>query len=147
VALLRLVASTAYPPPPASAIVVLHTVRRPRSSSLPYDASRLKNTGPATMLQALGREHLHGSHTMKLGAAFAFGLLIGLAVAGLAGRGASDDAPETPIGPKWWPSEWGPADQRGAANRQTAAHVKEAAALIREGNVYSLGRVYEHGMP
>jgi kynurenine formamidase len=107
----------------------------------------LKNTGPAIMLQALGRDYLHGSHTMKLGAAFAFGLAMGLVVLGLAGRGASDDAPETPIGPKWWPSEWGPADQRGAANRQTAAHVKEATALIREGKVYSLGRVYEHGMP
>src|SRR5205814_6205232 len=25
--------------------------------------------------------------------------------------------PETPIGPKWWPSEYGADDQRGAANR------------------------------
>jgi hypothetical protein len=44
-----------------------------------------------------------------------------------------DDGPETPIGPRWWPSEWGPSDQRGAANRLTPAHVKEAAGLIREG--------------
>src|SRR5262249_4158315 len=51
------------------------------------------------------------------------------------------------IGPKWWPSEWGPNDQRGAANRLTARHVQEASRLIRAGKVYSLGRVYEQGMP
>src|SRR5262249_46610112 len=64
---------------------------------------------------------------------------------GLAGRGATED--ETPIGPKWWPSEWGPNDQRGAANRLTARHVQEASRLIQAGKVYSLGRVYEQGMP
>ena len=84
---------------------------------------------------------------MKLGAAFIAGLAIGLVMLGLAGRGATQDGPETPIGPKWWPSEWGPADQRGAANRLTADRVKDAARLIQAGKVYSLGRVYEHGMP
>ncbi len=84
---------------------------------------------------------------MKLGAAFFSGLAIGLVLLGWAGRGATQDGPETPIGPKWWPSEWGPADQRGAANRLTADRVKDAARLIRSGKVYSLGRVYEHGMP
>jgi kynurenine formamidase len=54
---------------------------------------------------------------------------------------------ETPIGPKWWPSEWGPGDQRGAANRLTPKKVLQATRLIRAGKVYSLGRVYEHGMP
>jgi kynurenine formamidase len=53
----------------------------------------------------------------------------------------------TPIGARWWPSEWGAGDQRGAANRLTAAEVLEAKRLIRTGRVYSLGRVYEHGMP
>ena len=47
----------------------------------------------------------------------------------------------------WWPSEWGADDQRGAANRLTPAKVLEAAALITEGRVYSLGRTYEPGMP
>ena len=70
----------------------------------------------------------------------------GLAVLGFAGRGERRRT-ETPIGPKWWPSEWGPADQRGAANRLTAERVKEASRLIQTGKVYSLGRVYEHGMP
>jgi kynurenine formamidase len=84
---------------------------------------------------------------MKLGAAFLSGLAIGLVMLGFAGRGATGDGPETPIGPKWWPSEWGPADQRGAANRLNVDRVKDAARLIDGGKVYSLGRVYEHGMP
>ena len=54
---------------------------------------------------------------------------------------------ETPIGKKWWPSEWGPDDQRGAANRLTAAKVLEAKSLIKRGKVYQLGRLYQHGMP
>lgn len=48
---------------------------------------------------------------------------------------------------RWWPSEWGPDDERGAANRLTPAKVLEAAALITAGRVYSLGRTYEPGMP
>jgi kynurenine formamidase len=60
---------------------------------------------------------------------------------------AADPPPETPIGPRWWPSQWGPDDQRGAANRLTPAKVQQAARLIRQGQVFSLGRLYEHGMP
>lgn len=48
---------------------------------------------------------------------------------------------------RWWPSEWGPDDERGAANRITPMRIIEAARLIQEGKIYSLGRVYEHGMP
>ena len=33
---------------------------------------------------------------------------------------------ETPVGQRWWPSEWGPEDQRGALNRITPAKVREA---------------------
>lgn len=54
---------------------------------------------------------------------------------------------ETPIGPKWWPSEWGSEDQRGAVNRITPTKVLEAANLIREGKIYRIGRIYEAGMP
>jgi len=82
---------------------------------------------------------------MKLGAAFVFGCVFGLVIWGFAGHGATEDP--TPIGPRWWPSEWGPGDQRGAANRLTALRVKEASRLIRDGRVYSLGRLYEYGMP
>lgn len=48
---------------------------------------------------------------------------------------------------KWYPSEWGQDDQRGAANRITPAKVLEGASLIRTGKIYQLGRLYEHGMP
>ena len=54
---------------------------------------------------------------------------------------------ETPIGARWWPAEWGADDQRGAANRCTPQKTLEARDLIREGRVYQLGRIYEHGMP
>lgn len=52
-----------------------------------------------------------------------------------------------PIGDHFWPSEFGALDQRGAANRITPQKVVEAARLVKSGDVYQLGRVYEHGMP
>src|SRR5688500_17150584 len=64
--------------------------------------------------------------------------------------GSKDKAPadgETPIGDKWWPSELGPDDQRGAANRQGPKKVLEAKELIAEGKVYQLGREYTSEMP
>ncbi len=45
------------------------------------------------------------------------------------------------------PSEWGPEDERGAANRLTPAKVMEATRLIKTGKIYQLGKVYEHGIP
>ena len=48
---------------------------------------------------------------------------------------------------RWYPSKWGAADQRGAANRITPAKVLEAKALIKTGTLYQLGHVYESGMP
>ena len=54
---------------------------------------------------------------------------------------------QTPIGPEWWPSPYGPEDQRGAINLVTPEKVIEASQLIREGKVYQLGQIYEHGMP
>jgi kynurenine formamidase len=74
----------------------------------------------------------------------ALGLFIFLALARQALSGPAD---ETPIGPKWWPSPWGADDQRGAANRLTRQKVLQANRLIRTGEVYSLGRPYEYGMP
>ena len=47
----------------------------------------------------------------------------------------------------WYPSRWGAADQRGAANRITPAKVLEAKNLISKGTIYQLGHVYETGMP
>ena len=63
---------------------------------------------------------------------------IGLGMYVLAGAPDSDE---------WWPSEYGADDQRGAANRITPEKVMEASQLIHDGEVYQLGRVYEHGMP
>ena len=69
-------------------------------------------------------------------------------VALLMAWGLSADPPaESPVASKWWPSEWGADDQRGAANRLTPAKVLEGASLIKTGQVYQLGRIYEHGMP
>ena len=70
---------------------------------------------------------------------------LGLALGLLAASGLALAQPAR--APDWWPSEWGPDDQRGAANRITPAKVLEAAALIERGEIYSLGRVYERGMP
>jgi kynurenine formamidase len=47
----------------------------------------------------------------------------------------------------WYPSRWGAADQRGAANRLTPAKALEARDAIKAGVVYQLGRTYESGMP
>jgi kynurenine formamidase len=82
---------------------------------------------------------------MKIAASVVFGFMIGATCWALGSSKAVQD--DTPIGPKWWPSEWGPTDQRGAANRLTPERVKAASRLIQSGKVYSLGRVYEHGMP
>jgi kynurenine formamidase len=60
---------------------------------------------------------------------------------------AGPAAAQTPAGPRWWPSQWGPDDERGAANRITPATVLKAASLIDEGRIYELGRGYEPGMP
>jgi kynurenine formamidase len=60
---------------------------------------------------------------------------------------AAPPASETPIGARWWPSEFGADDQRGAVNRITPEKVIEARDLITHGRIYQLGRVYEHGMP
>jgi kynurenine formamidase len=74
--------------------------------------------------------------------------LVSLALgSALAGAAVSQAVRETPIGARWWPSQWGAEDQRGAANRMTPEKVLEANRLIRRGQVYQLGRVYEHGMP
>ena len=54
---------------------------------------------------------------------------------------------ETPVGSKWWPSKWGAEDQRGAANLMTPAKVLEATQLIKKGQVYQLGRIYQREMP
>jgi kynurenine formamidase len=74
----------------------------------------------------------------------AMGVAVTLSMLGIAVSSMPD---ETPIGTKWWPSTWGADDQKGAANRVTPEKVRSAAGLIRKGEIYSLGRLYEYGMP
>jgi kynurenine formamidase len=56
-------------------------------------------------------------------------------------------AADTPIGPAWWPSRWGPADEAGASNWMTPEKVLTAVMLVKTGKTYRLGRDYEAGMP
>jgi kynurenine formamidase len=65
-------------------------------------------------------------------------VIVGVALGVTVTRGQTD---------KWYPSKWGVADQRGAANRITPAKVLEARDLIKQGKLYQLGHVYEAGMP
>jgi kynurenine formamidase len=60
---------------------------------------------------------------------------------------AAQNAADGPVAGKFWPSEFGPDDQRGAANRITPAKVASAARLISKGEIFQLGRLYEQGMP
>jgi len=80
-------------------------------------------------------------------------ILAGLAV--LAGMLLLPGLPVTLAQEKWMPppkeqrcpSRWGAEDERGAANLLTPAKVVEATKLIKEGQVYELGRVLEVGIP
>jgi len=56
--------------------------------------------------------------------------------------GAADYLPS-----KWWPSPYGAEDQRGAANRLNPGTTLAAAALIKTGIIYDMGRVFEEDMP
>ena len=54
---------------------------------------------------------------------------------------------DTPMATKWWPSRWGKDDMAGASNWMGPKTTMDAVAQIKTGKVYSLGRVYEYGMP
>ena len=77
------------------------------------------------------------------------GTILGAALMGLAAwvSGESKPTDKNPIGDKFWPSEFGAEDQRGAANRITPAKSVKAAQLVKQGRTFQLGRLYEHGMP
>lgn len=88
---------------------------------------------------------------------FLQGGVAGVAAAGMAAGGAvvaqqlvqaqPAAAQDTPIGPKWWPSRWGPQDEAGASNHITPQKVLEAVRLIKTGKIYELGRVYQAEQP
>jgi kynurenine formamidase len=77
------------------------------------------------------------------------GVAAGMAAGQVAQAQAQAPATPNPVGGagNWWPSQWGPQDQRGANNRITAGKVVEAARLIKTGKIYPLGRVLEKGIP
>ncbi len=54
---------------------------------------------------------------------------------------------DEPLTDNWAPSEWGPDDKAGAVNRTTAAMVKKAAKLVKQGKVATLGKVYQQDAP
>ena len=45
------------------------------------------------------------------------------------------------------PSQWGADDEAGASNHITPAKVRKAKKLIKHGQIYELGRVYQQEMP
>jgi kynurenine formamidase len=80
----------------------------------------------------------------------ATGVTAGVAAGGMLAQtqvAQAQAAGDTPIGPKWWPSRWGPQDEAGASNWITPAKVLEAARLIKTGKMYDIGRVYQAEMP
>jgi kynurenine formamidase len=74
----------------------------------------------------------------KLGRSAMVFLLSGF-LAAAAGAQAYDPLPG--------PSPYGPDDEAGASNTQTAQRVREAVKLVKTGKVYRLGHVYEAGIP
>ena len=77
------------------------------------------------------------------------GTILGAAIVGFAAwvSGQSKSGDKNPIGDKFWPSEFGAEDQRGAANRITPQKTAKAAQLVKRGQTFQLGRLYEQGMP
>jgi kynurenine formamidase len=52
-----------------------------------------------------------------------------------------------PSDEQWWPSRYGDGDQAGALNEITAAHVAQAASLIRTGRVFDLSHTLHEAIP
>ena len=48
---------------------------------------------------------------------------------------------------RWWPSQFGPEDQRGMLNHITDTKRREALAMVRLGRLYDLGRVLDESVP
>ena len=70
------------------------------------------------------------------------GLALALALAG--GVCVADN---NPVDEKWWPGEFGAEDQAGATNYITPEKRVAAAALVRKGEVATLGMPYHSRMP
>ena len=78
----------------------------------------------------------------------AAGVAAGMAAGTVVAQTSSAQAqPVNPMGRNWWPSRWGPNDEKGAYNRQTPAKAMEAARLIKTGRIYPLSQALEVGIP
>jgi kynurenine formamidase len=79
---------------------------------------------------------------------FVAGVAAGMAAGSVVAQtGKAEAQAANPMGRDWWPSPWGPNDERGANNRITPAKVLEAARLIKTGKTYPLGQILESGIP
>ena len=63
------------------------------------------------------------------------------------GSGAAWGVNDEPLTENWAPSEWGPEDKVGSVNRTTPATVLKAVALVKQGKVATLGKVYQQDAP
>jgi kynurenine formamidase len=75
-------------------------------------------------------------HMVSAVSCMAFGLAASFALAG-----------NNPVDEKWWPSEFGPDDQIGAANYITPQKRLEAVKLVKQGKTATLGMPYSNHMP
>ena len=74
----------------------------------------------------------------------ATGVSAGMAAGGMLAQAQvaqAQAAGDTPIGPKWWPSRWGPQDESGGSNWITPAKVLETAKLIKTGKIYDIADI------
>src|SRR5260221_240967 len=101
--------------------------------------------------QIRGANMMSGSHIPAGWRSLLTGTLLGAAIMAFAAWVSAESKPadnaKNPIGDKFWPSEFGPDDQRGAANRITPLKSVRAAQLVKQGRTFQLGRLYEQGMP
>lgn len=48
---------------------------------------------------------------------------------------------------KWWPSKWGPDDEKGSFNLITPERVKAALKVVKTGKIYRLSKPYDDKIP
>jgi kynurenine formamidase len=79
---------------------------------------------------------------MTLGAALALAISTSFAASV-----SAQDVNDAPLTEKWAPTEWGPDDKAGSVNRTTPEMVLKAAALVKQGKVATLGKIYAQDAP
>lgn len=78
------------------------------------------------------------------------GISAALAALGAVGMAQAQNAPpvnDAPITEKWFPTEFGAADQAGAINRITPEYVMKVMKLVKTGKSTTLGKVYSRDIP